>query len=144
VFYVGKGKDGRINFHEREAKSGVESPKCAKIREIWSAGLSVKKDKLAFFNDERAAYEEESRLIQSLPNLTNFGRRYTVDAFLRLLIIVLRAQKPSGVWSRALWKAAKARLPALMKKAIETYTYDGLAQKLAAHNIELRPIAIND
>lgn len=40
-FYVGKGKGDRINAHEREARKGVSSPKCERIKEIWAAGLQA-------------------------------------------------------------------------------------------------------
>lgn len=46
VFYVGKGHGNRIDHHEREAKSGVDSEKCAIIRQIWADGKQVLKKKI--------------------------------------------------------------------------------------------------
>ena len=40
-FYVGKGKGPRRHHHEREARGPRTSAKCARIREIWAAGLEV-------------------------------------------------------------------------------------------------------
>lgn len=73
VFYVGKGKRGRINAHEREARKGVQSLKCDMIREIEAEGLTIKKHKVRTFTDERAAYAAEADLIvfYGLHNLTN-------------------------------------------------------------------------
>ena len=80
VFYVGKGKDNRINEHEAEAKTDHPSHKCNKIRSIWAAGHEVGKQKVAMFWDEEAAYQhEEDRIAEiGLNNLTNIfggGRR---------------------------------------------------------------------
>lgn len=80
VFYVGKGKDNRINEHEAEAKTDHPSYKCNKIRSIWAAGHEVVKQKVAMFWDEEAAYQhEEDRIAEiGLNNLTNIfggGRR---------------------------------------------------------------------
>jgi len=80
VFYVGKGKDNRINEHEVEAKTDHPSYKCNKIRSIWAAGHEVVKQKVAMFWDEEAAYQhEEDRIAEiGLNNLTNIfggGRR---------------------------------------------------------------------
>jgi hypothetical protein len=83
VFYVGKGKNGRINDHEAEAKSGHPSFKCNKIRSIWADGCQVIKQKVATFWDEESAYQfEECRIAEiGLDNLTNVmagGRRKDV------------------------------------------------------------------
>lgn len=73
TFYVGKGKGGRINCHEREARAGRQSRKCERIRQIEAAGLSVVKAKVARFDDEQEAYDSEARLIEQygLASLTN-------------------------------------------------------------------------
>lgn len=73
VFYVGKGKRGRVDQHEVEARKGRQSRKCECIRAIESAGLKIKKRKAAHYTDEIEAYEAEIALIQShgLANLTN-------------------------------------------------------------------------
>lgn len=73
VFYIGKGKDNRIDAHEKEALKGVHSRKCERIREILSNGLQVKKQKIKFFLQEQDAYDFEKELIDQigLHRLTN-------------------------------------------------------------------------
>lgn len=73
VFYVGKGKGDRILAHEREAAAGRVSRKCARIRDIWDAGLVVERRKVRSFADEQAAYDFEAALIETrgLHTLTN-------------------------------------------------------------------------
>lgn len=73
IFYVGKGKENRIDSHEIEAAKGRISRKCIKIREIQQSGLQIIKRKIALFWDEDAAYECEEELIEcyGLENLTN-------------------------------------------------------------------------
>lgn len=73
VFYVGKGTRNRIDRHEEEAKAGIQSHKCNKIRQIWDGGGNVIKNKVAFFCDEQLAYIHEADRIAEygLPNLTN-------------------------------------------------------------------------
>jgi hypothetical protein len=87
VFYVGKGTGNRIDQHEREAAKGVCSKKCNKINYIIKRGHKIKKQKVALFWDEQAAYDHETDLIAQygLANLTNimaggqtaFDRRLT-------------------------------------------------------------------
>lgn len=73
VFYVGKGQKGRVNQHEEDARKGVISHKCNKIRAIWNDGHQICKRKIALFWDEIAAYECEADRINEigLHNLTN-------------------------------------------------------------------------
>ncbi len=71
VFYVGKGSGNRINTHESEAKNGVCSHKCNKIRSLWRQNLKVGKRKVAYFWNEADAYRHEAELITSYDNLTN-------------------------------------------------------------------------
>lgn len=73
VFYVGKGRKDRMSHHEMEAKRGVYSRKCKRIRDIWAAGFQVKRAKVARFSDEMEAYAFEARHIASigLNRLTN-------------------------------------------------------------------------
>jgi hypothetical protein len=47
IFYVGKGRNDRINDHDRETRRGVQSDKCNIIREIWATGEEVVKIKVA-------------------------------------------------------------------------------------------------
>lgn len=72
-FYVGKGTNNRIDHHEREANAGVCFHKCNKIRSITSSGNKIIKSKVAYFWDEKAAYEYEAQRILSygLDALTN-------------------------------------------------------------------------
>jgi hypothetical protein len=73
VFYIGKGTGKRIYAHEKEARNGVCSNKCNKIKEIWSANLDIDKKIIAYFNDEQYAYQVEADWIRQTPNLTNNG-----------------------------------------------------------------------
>lgn len=73
VFYVGKGKQSRISDHEREARAGVDHPKCDVIRAIWAAGLDVQRVRAREFADEQAAFDYEAQEVKriGLANLTN-------------------------------------------------------------------------
>jgi hypothetical protein len=73
VFYVGKGKRGRIDQHEIEARKGRQSRKCDRIREIELAGLTIGKRKVSTHKDEDEAYDAEAALIceYGLAKLTN-------------------------------------------------------------------------
>jgi hypothetical protein len=71
VFYVGKGKGDGINAHEQEARSGVQSQKCAIIRAIWEQGGEVVKSKVAYFASDEEATRYERFLISSLDGLAN-------------------------------------------------------------------------
>lgn len=73
VFYVGKGQKNRVDQHEEEARKGVISHKCNKIRSIWGDGCQINKRKIALFWDETAAYKCEADRIDEigLCNLTN-------------------------------------------------------------------------
>lgn len=86
VFYIGKGQGKRIDAHEKEARNGVHSAKCDKIREIWSYGRKVKKTVIKDFASENDALEYEFTLINEigLENLTNVfhGGMLGVVAFL--------------------------------------------------------------
>lgn len=75
VFYVGKGTGNRINQHERDALSNamINPEKERVIRTIWGNGESVVKEKVAFFENEKDAFEHELHLINvyGIHNLTN-------------------------------------------------------------------------
>lgn len=73
VFYVGKGKAGRIHQHELEARKGRQSRKCERIREIEAAGLAIGKRKVSHHKEEVEAYDAEIERIalHGLANLTN-------------------------------------------------------------------------
>lgn len=72
-FYVGKGKGRRIHCHEAEARRGVHSAKCDRIRAIWADGFSVEREVVAEYSDENEALAAEFDLIVAigLGNLTN-------------------------------------------------------------------------
>lgn len=76
IFYVGKGKKGRIDQHEKDAAAGVKSKKCDIIREILASGMHVIKSRVSSHHGERDAYDAESRLIGEigLGNLANVKR----------------------------------------------------------------------
>lgn len=85
VFYVGKGTGNRIDDHEKEARKGVQSHKCNVIRQVWSEGGEIIKQKVAFHNKEEDAFELEILLIsffgrENLTNLTNGGEGPTKEA----------------------------------------------------------------
>lgn len=64
AFYVGKGCKDRIAAHERAAETGQEcSEKINRIKEIWADGLQVRRAYVAWFWDERAAYEFEAHRV---------------------------------------------------------------------------------
>jgi hypothetical protein len=91
AFYIGKGKGNRIRAHEREAKKGIASSKCERIREIWAAGLEVTKEYLKHFDDEQAAYNYEARAVAKLRSqLTNIAKGGGA----------VRGEKPLRVWSK--------------------------------------------
>lgn len=83
-FYVGKGIGDRINHHEEEARSGVQSRKCGVIRETWGNGEEVSKTILAFFDTKLEALRYEASLIDSMEGLSNVasGRKNIKDTFL--------------------------------------------------------------
>lgn len=67
VFYVGKGGPYRLGQHEKEADLGLMTPKCIRIREIWSAGLQVEFRTVGLFQTpdyDGKALRFESKLIK--------------------------------------------------------------------------------
>jgi len=75
VFYVGKGQGSRIEDHEREARSGVFSKKCNRIRKIWRLGGEVIRTVVRRFEYETEAYRYEAFLIHKYgqARLTNIN-----------------------------------------------------------------------
>lgn len=73
VFYIGKGKGNRPSAHTREARAGVRSAKCERIRAILADGYRVAVHIAERFVDEAAAYAAEIERIAEigLDNLTN-------------------------------------------------------------------------
>lgn len=84
VFYVGKGKGARINFHEKEARRGVQSAKCDAIREIWAAGEEVVKRKVRENLTDQEALDLEAERIQFYGKnlLTNFFPQGRLDSII--------------------------------------------------------------
>lgn len=72
-FYVGKGSGDRVSAHEGEARRQVCSEKCNRIRAIWSAELTVRRQIVAHFWDEAAAYRHEADRISWYGGLTNIA-----------------------------------------------------------------------
>jgi hypothetical protein len=76
VFYIGKGMNGRIDDHEKQARNGFHSHKCHTIRKIWEAGFQVSKQKIAYFETEVEALQYEAALIffmRGYGHLTNLA-----------------------------------------------------------------------
>jgi hypothetical protein len=75
VFYVGKGKGNRRFDHEAEARRGIASDKCDRIREILECEQRPMAHIVATFADEAQAYRAEAERIASygLENLTNIA-----------------------------------------------------------------------
>lgn len=89
VFYIGKGKGQRIYAHEAEARKGVHSAKCQRIREIWAAGKEVRRAKLSLHDEENDALQAEFDAIAAvgLAALTNVlpGGKLGQEAYLKRL-----------------------------------------------------------
>jgi hypothetical protein len=107
VFYVGKGSANRMHAHIKEARKGVCSKKCNKIRKL---NYEIKVYKVASFWDEQEAYNHETDRIElyGLGTLTNI--------------------MPGGqrAWDRRLWERkvfskvkTKKTTPFTKKDAIE-------------------------
>src|SRR5579862_3005235 len=73
IFYIGKGNQGRIDEHEREAQNGCACAKCQAIREIWASGHPVQKRIVyeTLLEDEALEYEKKLIYQHSGPHLTN-------------------------------------------------------------------------
>lgn len=79
-FYVGKGGPHRLAEHKNEAKLGVMSAKCVRIRQIEDAGLDVEFRTVGLFagcDRTRNASQFEAQLIReggdALTNNQRFG-----------------------------------------------------------------------
>lgn len=98
-FYIGKGSGNRPKGHLREAKAGVSTSKCDRIRDIQKSGNAVQIKFLDRFHSEQAAYAAEAALIQSTPNLTNIvggsGRRDNDAQELQFFALLLRKPHPA-------------------------------------------------
>jgi hypothetical protein len=87
VFYIGKGKNGRINEHEREARrpdtKQYNMYKSRVIRKMWKNGEEVLKEIIAYFDTEEEAHDYEMALIffmrpyGYLTNITDGGEGHS-------------------------------------------------------------------
>jgi hypothetical protein len=75
-FYIGKGKNGRMFHHQKEALKGSKHRKCVLIREILNSNLQVVTEIVKYFDKEQDAYDYEEQLIAKigLANLTNISK----------------------------------------------------------------------
>lgn len=105
VFYVGKGSGARIQNHEAEARRGVHSAKCDRIRSIWAERLAVERSVVSRHEDENDALDAECALIDSigLDNLTNVlpGGRLGIEAYLARVADTKRREMRKGLISLA-------------------------------------------
>ena len=101
VFYVGKGCGNRVAGHEAEARRGVHSKKCDRIRSIWTEGLQVVRSISSRHNDENEALDAEFVLIESygLDALTNVlpGGRLGQEVYLQRKADVTRRAMRKGL-----------------------------------------------
>jgi hypothetical protein len=74
VFYVGKGKNGRINVHEDEAAKGCECRKCIAIRKVWASGSPVRK-RIVF-----ETFVESEALAKELDLIKEYSGEYLTNA----------------------------------------------------------------
>lgn len=73
-FYVGKGSGKRMDAHEKNARLGLQTPVCNKIRKIWSQGFVINKTVLFETNEESEAFSKEIEFI------AKFGRKNLCNA----------------------------------------------------------------
>lgn len=153
-FYIGKGKGKRIDAHERQARMGVSSPKCERIKDIWAAGLEVEKEKIQFFICEKEAFQFEIERIHEIgrDNLTNFGRvAITVEQrnFYLARVVALMAKIQNGrlvrpnstqrPFASALWMAVqRADLKDILRMAVRRAGFDDLRLALIPHGVDLQ------
>ncbi|SRR6266581_523552 len=128
VFYVGKGRDARLDDHEREARKDSRSHKCNVIRKIWASGGQVLKTKLAYFETSKDACMYEIALIFFMDGLTN--RTYGGEGIRGLprtavhqqkIADAKRGQKASEETKRKMSEARKGQKPtedALRKRGL--------------------------
>lgn len=65
-FYIGKGKSCRWNHHKWQARSGIQSHKCAIIRDMQTRGVEIIKVKLHDGLTEEVAHTYEIALIKAI------------------------------------------------------------------------------
>lgn len=164
TFYIGKGKGGRINSHEIEAKKGVKSRKCSRIRDITKARKKVQKEMVACFRNEQDAYDFETQVIADigLDNLTNVlpGGQKAWDreadmvkrkrvrflkskAYSRAMAICIKRSlgllEPIDPIERpvghAMWKVAEKRWKPMFEEMLKSLTFDEVRAALRPYGI---------
>ena len=164
VFYVGKGSGRRIHDHEADARRGVHSAKCDRIRSIWADGLSVRASVVSRHEDENEALDAEYELIESigLAALTNVlpGGRLGVEAYmaraaerskrvLRKGLVELapkfaRAMRAKaatggfGAYVNGRWIEFSGAYEALFRDMIQAVGLDDARAIMAPHGIDIR------
>ncbi len=157
TFYVGKGTRERDAAHEREAGSGSAHPKCDRIRAIWEAGHQVERRRVAFFADEKAAYDFEAQEIEriGLENLTNqipgggsprtqsddspLGSARDCRALLANVARFLRFSSVGGRLSGPWHSPCEEAVKTVLREAVKALGFDAVRQELASHRIDLVP-----
>ncbi len=74
IFYVGKGKNARINFHEYQARRLVQAPLYEYIRQIWEQGGRVIRRKVQRDLTEKESHGIERQLIAKYGRENLFNR----------------------------------------------------------------------
>jgi hypothetical protein len=87
VFYIGKGKGGRLNQHLKQAKAGGKGVKCDRIRDILSEGKEPEAKIVNRFHNEADAYAYEAKLIDAFgyDDLTNVAPGLALKGFSQAL-----------------------------------------------------------
>ncbi len=111
-FYVGKGKAGRWNAHEKLARRGFTYRVHNKIRKLWREGRKIQRRVVFETLDESLALAKEKELIAryGIENLTNMttggdGVRFTPE--LRQKIGVALKGKPKSEIAKQRMREAK-------------------------------------
>lgn len=118
VFYVGKGKGGRMLQHERDVRAGKKidnAHKYAVIQSIIDDGLSVTTIKVAKGISEQSALDLEEEHIATLSGLTNIAPRgwaRSLDAIEKR--ISERESAKNYEWAKANMPSLKRRMAPLL------------------------------
>jgi len=155
-FYIGKGKGDRIAAHEAEARKGIHSRKCDRIREIWAAELKVQRRILSRFKQEHEAYAAEKQLIEDigLANLTNVvpggvyvprvkvaEKRWSMYSLLRLAPSIARASreyaKHGNLFALGVHDIT-ASFQRLIKELVADCGADAVSREVEKHGVTLK------
>ncbi|WLA80312.1 NUMOD3 domain-containing DNA-binding protein [Bradyrhizobium elkanii] len=135
VFYIGKGKGGRMFHHVGKARNGQKGRRAAEIRRILKRGGAIEPVKVFQTDDERAALAEEIRLIahygrDALTNMTDGGDGTSnPPEEVRRLISAARLGCKASPEARAKQRAAKLGKP----RSAETRAKISAYQKGSKH-----------